>query len=205
MTFRKAGFNGVVTEYTAERFRATGLFSRISFPSLGTGSSTFQHFTNLAAVRTTADVSDLLTLGMTFVNSHNGTGAAGSFEGNAFTGRLNSEQLGQRLDLLVIRMADDSPEDNEGGAVLFSDDIEITTTLLRETLIEGEEMMVATDTTFSANDLGFRPGIEGGQGSAGIPHRGTAPRTSCCVTCWHPMKGMMSRELCGRGCSSSST
>ena len=33
MTFRKAGFNGVVTEYTAERFHATGLFSRISFPA----------------------------------------------------------------------------------------------------------------------------------------------------------------------------
>ncbi len=163
MTFRKAGFNGVVTEYTAERFHTTGLFSRISFPMLGAGSSTFQHFTNLAAVRTTADVSDFLTLGMTFVNSHNGTGAAGAFEGNAFTGRLNSEQLGQRLDLLVLRLADDSPEDNEGGAVLFSDDIEITTTLLRETLIEGEEMMVATDTTFSANDLGFRPSIEGGK------------------------------------------
>ena len=102
-------------------------------------------------------------MGLTFVNSHNGTGAADAFGGNAFTGRLNSEQLSQRLDLLVLRLADDSPEDNEGGAVLFSDDIEITTTLLRETLIEGEEMMVATDTTVSANDLGFRPAIEGGK------------------------------------------
>ena len=37
MTFRKAGFNGVVADFAADRFRATGLFSRISFPLLSGG------------------------------------------------------------------------------------------------------------------------------------------------------------------------
>ena len=163
MTFRKAGYNGVVTEYTAERFHATGLFSRVSFPVLGGGASQFQHFTNLAGGRATADVTNFLRLGLTYVNSHNGTGSADAFKGNAFTGRLNSEQLSQRLELLVLRLADDSPEDNEGGAVLFGDDIEISTTLVREALVDGEAVMVTTDTVFSANSLNFRPAVEGGK------------------------------------------
>ena len=32
MTFRKAGFNGIATSLVGDRFRATGLFSRISAP-----------------------------------------------------------------------------------------------------------------------------------------------------------------------------
>ena len=76
--------------------------------------------------------------------------------------------MGQRLELLVLRLADDSPEDNEGGAILFSDDIEITPTVVREEIIDGEKVMVTTDTTFSANDLDFRPSIEGGKRQQGF-------------------------------------
>ena len=160
---RKAGYNGVITEYTAERFHVTGLFSRIGFPIVGQGGATFQNFTNLAGGRATADVTDSMTLPLTFVNSHNGTGAADAWEGNAFTGWLNSEQLSQRLELLVLRLSDDSPEDAEGGAMLFSDDFEISTTIVRDALIDRETVMVETDTVFFASSIDFRPAVEGGK------------------------------------------
>ncbi len=168
MTFRKAGFNGLVTEYTEDRFRATGLFSRISQPILSEGAGFFQHWTNLVAGRATADVTDFLTLGVTFVNSHHGTGSSEAFPGDSFQGALNAEQLSERLDLLVLRLADDSPEDNEGGAILFSSDIEISTTLARETTEDGEVVLVKVDTLISANDIGFRPLIEGGKRQQGF-------------------------------------
>ena len=163
MTFSKAGFNGLVTEHTGERFHATGLFSRVSRPMISGGTGIFQSWTNLAAGRATADVTDFLTLGVTYINAHHGTGSAEAFEGNAFKGILNAEQLSERLGLLALRLADDSPEDDEGGAILFSDDIEISTTLTRETEVDGEMVMVETDTVFSANSVEFRPLIEGGK------------------------------------------
>ena len=163
MTFSKAGFNGLMTEYSAGRFHATGLFSRISRPMINAGTGVFQTWTNLAAGRATTDVTDFMTFGVTFVNAHHGTGSAEAFEGNAFKGILNAEQLSERLDLLVLRLADDSPEDGEGGAILFSDDIDISLTLMRGNLVDGESVVVETDTVLSANSVGFRPVIEGGK------------------------------------------
>ena len=48
MTFRKAGFNGVVTSLSTSRLRATGVFSRISDPVF-LGSARLQQMTNLGA------------------------------------------------------------------------------------------------------------------------------------------------------------
>ena len=167
LTFRKTGFNGVVTSLASQRLRATGLFSRISSPIIDISSDfptrQLENATNLSALRFEADVSDHLTLGTTFVNSHSNNGALESFQESPFTGLLTSGQLDRRLELLVVRLSDDSPEDDEGGAVLFSDDLEITTTLMREVAAGDSVILVPRDTVITGSSIGYRPLREGGK------------------------------------------
>jgi len=166
MTFRKSGFNGVVISAASTDVEITGLFSRISNPIIDIDGEIptrpASHFTNLMAGRVEAAVSNSLTLGATFVNAHNGTGARASFEDNPFKGLLTGGQIDQRQTLLVVKLSDDSPEDGTGGAVLFSDDIEISTTLMRP--VEGAEgvELVARDTVITGSSIGFRGTREGG-------------------------------------------
>ena len=167
MTFRKAGFNGFVGSYATDRFRATGVFSRITNPLHG-GLSRISNFTNLMGGRALVDVSDQLTLGVTFINSHNNTATDESFKGNPFKGFLNDEELSQRLELLILRLTDDSPEDGEGGAILFSDDVEIYTTIMRPVPGSDPPVLAALDTVILGSDVGFRPQIDGGQMEGGF-------------------------------------
>ena len=167
MTFNKVGFNGVVTSFAAGRTRATGLFSRVTLPIVDIDAdvptASLENFSNLAAGRFELDVVDQATLGLTLVNVHNGNGARESFQGNPLKGQLTSGQLDRQLNLLVVRLADDSPEDGEGGAVLFSDDVEITTTLMREVTVGDSVQLVARDTTIIGSGIGFRPVRDGGE------------------------------------------
>ena len=166
MTFRKVGFNGVVTSLNSDRWRATGLFSRISSPIIDVNpdfpTRSLENATNLMAWRIEGDVSDHVTLGATFVNSHTNNGARASFQDNPFFGLLTSGQLDRRLELLVLRLSDDSPEDGEGGAVLFSDDIEITLTLMHEVTSGDTIAVVPRDTVIIGSSIGYRPFREGG-------------------------------------------
>ena len=167
LTFRKTGFNGVVTSLASQHLRATGLFSRISSPIIDISADfptrQLENATNLSALRFEADVSDHLTLGTTFVNSHSNNGALESFQESPFTGLLTSGQLDRRLELLVVRLSDDSPEDGEGGAVLFSDDVEITTTLMREVTAGDSVTLVPRDTVITGSSIGYRPLRDGGK------------------------------------------
>ena len=162
MTFRKAGFNGVQAHFSSDRFRVTGLFSRLSTPLLGATRSVANDFTNLAGGRAEADITDNVTLGATFLNAHNNTGSSKAFKGNVFNGALTVGQLSQRLDLLVLRLSDDSPEDNEGGALLISQNLEISTTLMREMTVEDSVVLVPVDTVITSSSLDFQPTFEGG-------------------------------------------
>ena len=163
MTFRKAGFNGVVTDFASDNFRLTGLFSRVSFPVLSGGAARFQNSTNLTAGRAELDLSDYFTLGFNFVNTHNNTGANKSFQGNVLKGALTPGQLAQRVNVLLVRLSDDSPEDGEGGAVLVSEEIEIRTTLIRQQLVLDSLVTVKRDTVILSNSINFRPAIKGGE------------------------------------------
>ena len=167
MTFNKVGFNGVVTSFATSRTRATGLFSRVTLPVVDIDSdvptASLENFTNLAAGRFEVDVTDQATLGLTLVNAHNGSGARESFQGSPLKGQLTSGQLDRQLNMLVVRLSDDSPGDGEGGAVLFSDDLEITTTLLREIAVGDSMQLVARDTTIVGSGIGFRSVRDGGE------------------------------------------
>ncbi|NKB71315.1 MAG: hypothetical protein GKR89_29935 [Candidatus Latescibacteria bacterium] len=162
MTFRKVGFNGVVTSLASDRWRATGLFSRISLPLVAFTSGSQQNFTNLAGGRFEADITDFLRLGATYVNAHNGSGSRESFQDNPFHGILTAGQLDRRLNLLVVRLSDDSPEDGVGGAVLFAEDIEIETTITRQVTVGDSVEMVPRDTLIVGSSIGFQAAREGG-------------------------------------------
>ncbi|MDE2704705.1 MAG: hypothetical protein OXI35_06515, partial [Gemmatimonadota bacterium] len=172
MTFRKVGFNGVVTSFDARHLRFTGLFSRPSLPiveidpDIPTASQ--DNFTSLIAGRIEADLGANATLGLTLVNAHNGAGNRESFEGNPLKGVLTTGQLGRRLNKLIVRLSDDSPADGEGGPVLFGTEVEITTALRREVPVEGGVRMVFKDTTFTGSSVGFAPVIEGGEERGGF-------------------------------------
>ena len=162
MTFRKAGFNGLVGSYAADRFRFTGVLSRISNPAFG-GLVSFSNFTNLMGGRAEVDVADFLTVGLNFINSHNNSATRDAFTGNPMKGFLSAVQLSERLELLVLRLSDDSPEDGEGGVVLFSDDVQVHTTLVRELPGAEPPVMARIDTVILGSDIGFQPVVEGGR------------------------------------------
>ena len=169
MTFRKAGFNGVVMSLQTGRYRATGVFSRINVPLLG-GVARIRNATNLAGGRVEVDVADALTLGFNLVNSHNNSGAYNTLEGNPLKGYLSPEQASRGVNTLAVRISDDSPEDGEGGAVLISDDIEITTTLMREVSVGDSLVVMPIDTVVVGSDIGFEaiPGLQFVTGEVGV-------------------------------------
>ena len=172
MTFRKVGFNGVVTNFASKRTRFTGLFSRPSLPIIEIDpdipTASQDNFTNLMAGRLEADFGAAATLGLTLVNAHNGAGNRESFQGNPLKGVLTTGQLGRRLNKLIVRLSDDSPADGVGGPVLFGAAVEITTALQREVPVAGGVQMVFKDTTFTGGSVGFAPVIEGGEERGGF-------------------------------------
>ena len=152
MTFRKTAYNGVMFNYAADRLTATVLMSRINLPLFRTDPFpvTENNFTNLIGGRVVWDLGNTTRLGGTFLNAHNGRTASDRFEGHPLKGKLTSGQLDGRIDRIVVRLTDDSPEDEGGGAVLFSSDIEIETRI-------GER-----DTLLIGSQIGFAPRIIGG-------------------------------------------
>ena len=152
MTFRKSVYNGIQVDFMSDNVELTGIFSRISAPGFITdpNPASFNNYTNLIGGRTKIRLGDAITLGGVFVNSHNGRGTVESFDGNPFKGELTSLQLQNQIGAIVIRLTDDSPADNAGGAVLLADNVEIATTI-------GDR-----DTVLVGNEIGFTPQRQGG-------------------------------------------
>ena len=153
MTFRKSTFNGAQADFMSDNYSATVLLSRISAPGIpiaGAVSSVTNDYTNLIGGRAKVNIGDFVTVGGTIVNAHTGRGNLESFTGNPYKGALTTGQLQDKINTITIRLSDASPADNTGGAVLLSDDVEITTKI-------GER-----DTVLSGNAVGFRPNMEGG-------------------------------------------
>ncbi len=159
MTFRKAVFNGAQLDFMSDRVAMTGLLSRISAPGFITdpNPASFNDYTNLIGGRATARLGDFVTLGGTFVNAHGGRGTLESFKGNPFKGELTTAQLEDQINTITIRLSDDSPADNRGGAVLLADEVEITTRI-------GDR-----DTVLTGNTIGFTPEKIGGTVREGLP------------------------------------
>ena len=180
MTFRKAGFNGVMTNLASSNARFTGLFSRISSPVLiediGLRDER-SNFTNLAAGRAELDLTPQIILGANFVNSHTTNGRRDSFEGNPLKGDLATGQLRAPVRSVLVKLTDDSPGDGIGGAVLLGRDIENTTTINRPSLldpsvmVEKDTVIIGSSAEFDAVEIQggtFRDGLLTANGSESI-------------------------------------
>ena len=61
--------------------------------------------------------------------------------GNPFKGKLTNGQLEERINWIIVRITDDSPEDGEGGPTVFSQDIEVRTKIGdRDTVLVGSQI-----------------------------------------------------------------
>jgi hypothetical protein len=158
MTFQKTAFNGVLFNYAADRVDAQILTSRVSLPVIFTDSnpSLSNNLTNLVGGRATWQITDFARIGGTYVNAHNGRTASDRFDSSPFKGGLTSGQLDGRIDRIVLRLTDDSPGDNAGGAMLFASDVEIHTRL-------GER-----DTVLVGSEIGFVARVRGGARRDGV-------------------------------------
>ena len=151
MTFAKPAFNGARLEFDIESYRGTLLFSRISFPDgirMGKGGPMeLSDNTHLMAGRIVRSLGDFVTVGATCVNAHQSNTLLPFGKGDLWTGSLTDDQKRQPITEIQILLRDDSPEDGEGGAAFFDEEIFITD-------VEGH--------MYRGRELKYHPRIEGG-------------------------------------------
>ncbi|MFC1526332.1 hypothetical protein ACFL6X_05935 [Candidatus Latescibacterota bacterium] len=129
LTFSKPTFNGVQLDVASDKYSFTALASRASDPGLALTDEDnpprpATDFANLIGMRGTAQVGDFVQLGATYANTFMGK-SVDDWADNSMKGRLTTGQNGTRVRTITIRLRDDSPEDGEGGALLFSEAIHI--------------------------------------------------------------------------------
>lgn len=164
MTFSKPNFDGLQIDYQSDKYAATVLMSRISSPGVTISIPVeTTNSTNLLGFHNTIQIGDFVKVGGTYINARNSQSLQESFEGNPFTGALTVGQNLEHIGQVFIRLSDDSPEDLEGGAALFSWDIIIESEVevareaeTGETVIEREKKIER------GSEIGFEPSIEGG-------------------------------------------
>ena len=150
-TFSKPAFNGVQVDFQSDKYAATLLMSRANLPIALEGGevneSKITDFNNLFGFRSTFQVGDFVKIGGTYVNSHLGRTSPDLSLAGIRAGNLTTEQNRDVIRQVQIRISDDSPEDGEGGAILFSERVFVNA---------------------AADPLDIAPLIEGG-----TPRRGT--------------------------------
>ena len=127
MTFSKPDFNGLQIDFAADKYAATIIASRISDPASGTTTTPRKrtNSTSLMGGRATVQVGDFITLGGTLVDARGANTSLDMFTGNFIAGNLTAGQSSTPVSAVAIILSDDSPDDGEGGAALFSHDIRI--------------------------------------------------------------------------------
>lgn len=155
-SFSKPRYNGIQWDFLSDKYAMTALISRPSDPAVGsTGGIPFERTdnTNLFGWRGTAQLGDFVTIGATYVNIHQTQTLLEGFKGNPRKGSLTTNQNAEKITKIIVRLSDDSPEDNEGGAALYSENI-----VIRDT--KGK--------IYKGSDIGFHPITEGGFQRAGF-------------------------------------
>ncbi|MCC7265656.1 MAG: hypothetical protein IT369_24370 [Candidatus Latescibacteria bacterium] len=152
LTFGKPRFNGMRMDWATDRQQATLILARPSMGDqdqiLGTAiPSARTNFTNLVGGHAEVQVGPIATLGFTYVNAHHGQTKQEMGAGSPFRGYLTTDQ-NIPLKTLYIRLGDDSPADERGGALLFDYDIVLVDTSGRQ--LRGRQ-------------IGFFPTVEGGR------------------------------------------
>jgi hypothetical protein len=164
MTFSKPAFDGVQADYQSDKYAMTLLASRINAPGFATQIPVeTTNTTNLYGFHGRGQLGDFITLGGTYINAHNSLTLLEGFEGNPLSGSLTVGQNLEHINRLFIRLSDDSPEDREGGATLFSWDIiiEAESDTLGENA-QGEQVVGRKREVVRGSEIGFEPIVEGG-------------------------------------------
>lgn len=162
MTFSKPAFDGIQIDYQSDKYEVTALLSRVSSPGAAGSRSPNNQQTNsttLTGRRATTQVGDYLKLGVNHVSAHNSSQILDAFEGSPRSGSIASSQNAENVTEVFVRLSDDSPEDNEGGATLFAWDLIIEADV--ETIDEAGEVSFARETV-RASDVGLIPAPQGG-------------------------------------------
>jgi hypothetical protein len=123
MTFSKPAFNGIQFDVSSDKYAFTFITSRVDNPANVFGSNeTFASsetiFTNLMGGRATVQLGDFTKFGVTYVNAAHGNSRL-SIQDASLTGSLGGRLNADNVRRIVVRLGDDSPEDGEGGALLF--------------------------------------------------------------------------------------
>ncbi len=162
MTFSKPAFDGIQIDYQSDKYEVTALLSRVSSPGAAGSRSPNNQQTNsttLTGRRATTQVGDYLKLGVNHVSAHNSSQLLDAFEGSPRSGSIASSQNAENVTEVFVRLSDDSPEDNEGGATLFAWDLIIEADV--ETIDETGEVSFERETV-RASDVGLIPAPQGG-------------------------------------------
>ena len=162
MTFSKPAFDGIQIDYQSDKYEVTALLSRVSSPGAAGSRSPNNQQTNsttLTGRRATTQIGDYLKLGVNHVSAHNSSQLLDAFEGSPRSGSIASSQNAENVTEVFVRLSDDSPEDNEGGATLFAWDLIIEADV--ETISEAGEVSFARETV-RASDVGLIPAPQGG-------------------------------------------
>ncbi len=159
MTFSKPAFNGIQIDLQSDKYEATALLARPS----NTGGEPSQRVTSqtvLTGGRATAQLGDFVQIGVTYVNVHNSMTLLESFKGSPRSGSLAETQNSNNITKLFLRLLDDSPEDFEGGAALFSWDLIIEADI--QNFDEEGNLTTIEREVFRASKVGSLPSPEGG-------------------------------------------
>ena len=151
MTFSKPQFHGIRWDFASNEFTGTFLLSRISSPSGLTPVGTvveWRNATHMMGGRILRTLGPSVTVGGTFLNAHQSNTALPFAKSNPFTGELTSNQNERNIQRIRIVLSDDSPEDGQGGAVLFRERVTVTN-------LEGRE--------FRGDLVGLIPLVSGGK------------------------------------------
>ncbi len=159
LTFSKPLFDGIQMDMATDKYRATVIASRPS----GTRSQAEtpnerSNVTTLLGGRVTGQLGDFVEVGATYVNAFNARTRGQAFRGNPFHGSLTEAQNGD-ITHVEIRLSDDSPEDQVGGAAFFLEEVIITDTEGRK--ISNRRRLKQKDGTESPI-LEYSPIIQGG-------------------------------------------
>ncbi|NKB70273.1 MAG: hypothetical protein GKR89_24650 [Candidatus Latescibacteria bacterium] len=127
LTFSKPVFDGIQWDMQSDKYAFTIIASRIDNPATSFGTNEFDAsketiFTNMMGGRGVMQMGDFATLGLTYVNASHWNSRL-SLEDNSFKGVLGGRLNADNVRRIVVRLSDDSPEDSEGGALLFRERI----------------------------------------------------------------------------------
>jgi hypothetical protein len=163
MTFSKPAFDGIQVDYQSDKYAITTILSRISSPGFsGTRNPGINQTTSLTTLmggRATTQLGDYIKIGANYISAHNSFQLLDAFEGSPRSGSITSSQNAENVTKVFVRLTDDSPEDNEGGATLFAWDLLIEADI--ESLDEAGEPSIKRQ-VIRASDVGLIPAPQGG-------------------------------------------